>query len=387
MSHRLRVAALAAVLIAAACSDDEQLGPPPPGGEVGLELVASGLQFPVLVTSPPGEAGRLFVVGKGGVVRIVKNGTLLPAPFLDIRSRVSTGGEQGLLGLAFHPSYATNGVFVVSYTDLAGDTRLATMKVSADPDVADPASERVFLALDQPYANHNGGHVTFSPLGFLFVGLGDGGSAGDPDNRAQDPQQLFGKLLRYAIDGQGQASVPPDNPFVGRPGFRPEIWSLGLRNPWRFSFDRAQGDLYLGDVGQNRLEEVNVRTAQQDGGRSVNFGWPVLEGTQCYRPATGCTRTGLTLPVVEYGHAEGCSVTGGFVYRGRALPGLVGTYFYGDYCSGWVRSFRLANGQATELREWPELAPGGQITSFGEDASGELYLVTTDGKVHKVVPK
>lgn len=386
MSRLPRVAALAAVLVATACGGDDQLAPPPPASEVGLELVASGLQFPVLVTAPPGETGRLFVVGKGGVVRIVKNGTPLPAPFLDIRSRVSTGGEQGLLGLAFHPSYATNGVFVVSYTNVDGDTRVATMRVSADPDVADPASERVFLALDQPYANHNGGHVTFNPLGFLFIGLGDGGSAGDPDNRAQDPQQLLGKLLRYAIDGQGQATVPPDNPFVGRAGFRPEIWSLGLRNPWRFSFDRAQGDLYLADVGQNRLEEVNVRTAQQGGG-GLNFGWPVMEGNLCFRPATGCNTSGLTLPLVEYGHSQGCSVTGGYVYRGTAIPALAGTYFYGDYCSGWVRSFRVVNGQATDLQEWPELAPGGQITSFGEDAAGELYLVTTDGKVHKVVPK
>jgi len=384
--RRAFAASFTALILTVACGGEDAVAPPPTGG-AGLQLVASGFQTPVLATSPPTEPGRLFVVEKRGVVRIVKNGALLVAPFLDIRSRVSTGGEQGLLGLAFHPSYATNGVFVVNYTDVAGDTRLATMRVSADPDVADPASERIFLSLDQPFANHNGGHVAFGPSGFLYVGLGDGGGSGDPGNRAQDPQQLLGKLLRYAIDGQGQASVPPDNPFVGRVGFRPEIWSFGLRNPWRFSFDRTQGDLYLADVGQSRLEEVNVRTTQQDGGRGLNFGWPVMEGSQCYRPATGCSTTGLTLPLLEYGHEQGCSVTGGHVYRGTAIPALAGTYFYGDYCSGWVRSFRLVNGRASELQEWPELAPGSQITSFGEDAAGELYIVTADGKVHKVVPR
>ncbi|HEX9166459.1 MAG TPA: PQQ-dependent sugar dehydrogenase [Gemmatimonadales bacterium] len=381
------LAALAPLLIASACGGEDQAGPPPASSGVGLELVASGLQFPVLATTPPTEPGRLFVVEKRGVVRIVKNGSLLATPFLDIRSKVSTGGEQGLLGFAFHPSYATNGVFVVSYTNADGDTRVATMKVSANPDVADPASERVFLELDQPYPNHNGGHVTFNPLGFLYVGLGDGGGSGDPDNRAQNRQQLFGKLLRYSIDAQGAATIPPSNPFYGRTDSRWELWSLGLRNPWRFSFDRALGDLYVADVGQSQLEEVNVRPAVFDYGRGTNFGWPVMEGTQCYRPATGCSRSGLTLPLLEYGHADGCSVTGGFVYRGAALPDLVGTYFYADYCRAWVRSFKLVQGRPAELKEWPELAPGGQVTSFGEDAAGELYVVTADGKVHKVVPR
>jgi hypothetical protein len=384
--HLALATVLGALILAVACGGEDAVAPPPTGG-IGLQLVASGFQTPVLVTSPPTEPGRLFVVEKRGMVRVIKNGSLLPAPFLDIRARVSTGGEQGLLGLAFHPSYATNGVFVVSYTNVDGDTRVSTMKVSSDPDVADPVSEQVFLALDQPYPNHNGGHVTFGPFGYLYVGLGDGGGAGDPDDRAQDRLQLFGKLLRYAIDGTGKATIPPGNPFVGRGDARWEIWSLGVRNPWRFSFDRALGDLYLADVGQSQREEVNVRTAVLDGGRGSNFGWPVMEGTQCYRPATDCVRTGLTLPLVEYGHAEGCSVTGGHVYRGTAIPDLAGTYFYADYCQAWVRSFRLLEGRATEQKEWTELAPGGQITSFGEDAAGELYIVTADGKVHRVVPK
>jgi hypothetical protein len=382
----MRHPCLLLAVLAAACGGEEAVAPPPASGRVSLQLIASGLQTPVLVTSPPGDLSRLFAVEKRGVVRILKNGSLLSTPFLDIRARVSTGSEQGLLGLAFHPSYATNGVFVVSYTDVAGDTRVGTMKVSSDPDVADPSSEQIFLALDQPFANHNGGHVTFGPSGYLYVGLGDGGSAGDPGNRAQDRLQLFGKLLRYSIDAAGRASVPASNPFVGRSDSRGEIWSLGLRNPWRLSFDRVLGDLYLADVGQDRFEEVNVRSSA-DGGRATNFGWPIMEGTQCYRPGTGCDRTGLTLPLVEYGHAEGCSVTGGHVYRGSTIPALVGTYFYADYCQSWVRSFRLVDGRAAEQMQWDDLAPGGQITSFGEDAAGELYIVTADGKVHKVVPK
>lgn len=360
---------------------------PPGGGGPGLELVASGLAFPVLVTAPPDDPGRLFIVEKRGTVRILRGGTLLPAPFLDLRGRVSTGGEQGLLGLAFHPGYAINGVFVVSYTDAAGNTRVSTMKVSADPDLADPATEQVFLALDQPFPNHNGGHVTFGPLDYLWVGLGDGGSAGDPGNRAQDLTQLHGKLLRYAVANDGRVTIPPGNPFVGRLDARWEIWSRGLRNPWRFSFDRALGDLYVADVGQDRFEEVTVRTAILDAGRGGNFGWPIVEGNECYRPASGCPRQGLLFPALVYGHSEGCSVTGGFVYRGRELPDLRGTYFYADFCRAWVRSFRYANGQATEPRDWPELAPGGQITSFGEDAAGELYVVAAGGQVHKIVLK
>jgi hypothetical protein len=374
------------LIASATCNGDTPTGPASPAS-IGLQEIASGLQFPVLVTSPPRDTSRLFVVEKRGVIRLIRNGALLPTPFLDVRNKVSTGSEQGLLGLAFHPNYASNGVFVLDYTDTQGDTRVATMKVSSNADIADPASEQVFLSVDQPFANHNGGHVTFGPLGYLFVGLGDGGSGGDPGNRAQNLSLLLGKLLRYAIDDQGRASVPQGNPFVGQAGTRGEIWSYGLRNPWRFSFDRVTGDLYVGDVGQDRIEEIDVVTSDKDAGRGANFGWRIMEGSSCYSPAAGCDVSGKVLPTLEYTHAEGCSVTGGHVYRGQAIPALVGQYFYGDYCQGWIRSFRHVNGTATEQRERAELDPNGEITSFGEDASGELYVTTAGGKVFRIVGK
>jgi glucose/arabinose dehydrogenase len=376
------------VLVLLACSTAPVTEPPDqPPGEVRLVEVASGLQFPVLVTAPPGDAQRLFVVEKRGVVRIIRNGALLPAFFLDLRGQVSTGGEQGLLGLAFHPQYAANGLFIVSYTNPAGHTRVSTMRVSADPDRADAASEAVFLALDQPFGNHNGGHVAFGPDGHLYVGLGDGGSAGDPGNRAQNTADLLGSMLRYAVNAQGQVSVPADNPFVGQAGARDEIWSYGLRNPWRFSFDRGTGDLYIADVGQNRREEVNVSPAAQGTGRGANYGWRIMEGTLCFQPMAGCNQQGLVLPVLDYPHPEGCSITGGYVYRGQALPALRGHYFYGDYCGGWIRSFRYSGGAAIDRREWPALHTGGQITSFGEDAAGEVYVVTAGGRILRLEPQ
>jgi glucose/arabinose dehydrogenase len=373
------------VLLAAGCGAS-QLPTPPVVDQLGLEPVATGLQFPLLVTAPLTDVTRLFIVEKRGVIRVVRNGQLLAAPFLDIRSKVSTGSEQGLLGLSFHPRYNTNGVFVISYTNPLGDTRVSSMRVSADPDVADPTSENVILALQQPFANHNGGHATFGPFGFLFIGLGDGGGAGDPGDRAQDPQALLGKILRYQVDDRGVGTIPPGNPFVGQPGFRWEIWAAGVRNPWRFSFDRLTSDLYLADVGQDRQEEVNVSPGLQGFGRGMNFGWPLMEGLLCFRPATDCAIPQLTLPVLVYGHAEGCSVTGGHVYRGARMPSLHGTYFYADFCGGWVRSFRFAGGQVTERQEWDGLATP-QITSFGEDATGELYLVSGTGSVFRIVPR
>lgn len=354
--------------------------PPPPTGQVALVEVESGLQFPVLVTAPPGDATRLFVVEKRGMVRLLKNGALVATPFLDLVGSVSTGSEQGLLGLAFHPSYATNGVFVVSYTNTAGDTRVVTMRVSANPDVANPAVLDEVLALDQPASNHNGGHVTFGPDGHLYLGLGDGGASGNP---AQDPGNLYGSILRYAVNDQGQATIPADNPFVGVADARDEIWSYGLRNPWRFSFDRETGDLYIADVGQSAREEVNVARASQGGGRGSNFGWRIMEGTLCV-VSNPCDQTGLVLPVLEYGRTDGCSITGGHVYRGAAMPGVRGHYFYGDYCQGWVRSFRLANGAATDHNAFGPLTTGGQITSFGEDAAGELYVVTSGGRIFRL---
>jgi glucose/arabinose dehydrogenase len=263
---------------------------------------------------------------------------------------------------------------VVNYTNSSGDTRIAVFRVSSNPDLADPGSEQVVLSIPQPFSNHNGGMLAFGPDGKLYIGTGDGGSGGDPQGNGQNRNSLLGKLLRVSIDDNGQLSVPPDNPFVGQAGTRGEIWSYGLRNPWRFSFDRSTGDLYLADVGQNAREEVDVAGAAQRG-KGANFGWNIMEGSACYGSAS-CDRDGLTLPVLDYSHADGCSITGGYVYRGSAVPAVAGHYFYSDWCSGWVRSFRWTGGTATETRDWPALQPGGGVSSFGEDARGERDRIT-----------
>jgi glucose/arabinose dehydrogenase len=283
--------------------------------------------------------------------------------------------------LAFHPQYASNGRFVVYYTNTAGDIRIASYKVSPNPDVADPATEQILLAVPHPgFSNHNGGMVTFGTDGRLYAGLGDGGGGGDPNSNGQNRNVLLAKLVRLDVNAAGQGSVPPDNPFVGQSGVRPEIWSYGLRNPWRFSFDRQSGQLYIGDVGQNEREEIDVTT----NGRGLNFGWNITEGTACYSPSSGCNKAGITQPVLDYGHNDGCSVTGGYVYRGAAIPALRGFYFYADYCSGWVRSFVYSGGQAIQPIDWATLRPGGQITSFGEDGRGEVYIVAASGSVFRI---
>jgi hypothetical protein len=349
-----------------------------------LEIV-SGLNFSLYLAAPPGDLHRLFIVEKGGVIRIVKDGSLLPVPFLDISTQVSLAREQGLLGLAFDPEYASTGRFVVHYTDPLGDTRLSFFQVSPDPDAADAGSEAVILTADQPYDNHNGGQVTFGPDGFLYLGLGDGGSSGDPQSRGQDLTDLLGSILRIDVRAGLPYTIPPDNPFVGIAGARSEVWGYGLRNPWRFSFDRATGDLYIGDVGESRYEEIDVSPAAGGAGQGVNYGWNRMEGAHCFG-GDSCDQTELVLPVLEYGHSQGCSVTGGYVYRGSAVPALQGQYFFADVCQGWIRSFRYAGGAATELTEWSTLSTGGSIVSFGEDAAGELYLLEEGGRVSKIVP-
>jgi glucose/arabinose dehydrogenase len=384
MLHLLPGGGFVPLILLAGCGGSTSLLPG--AATVTLQEVATGLDFPLFLTAPPGDATRLFVVEKTGRIRVIKNGALLAQPFLDLSGRVSGGSEQGLLGLAFHPQYAANGRFVVNYTNSSGDTRISVFRVTANPDVADPSSEQVILAVAQPFANHNGGMVVFGPDGKLYLGLGDGGSGGDPQGNGQSKGVLLGKILRVDVSGAGALSVPADNPFVGQAGSRTEIWSYGLRNPWRFSFDRAQGDLYIGDVGQNAREEVDVSPAAAGGGRGVNFGWNVMEGTACYAPSSGCNRSGLTPPVLDYDHADGCSVIGGYVYRGQAIPALRGRYFYADYCGGWVRSFLAQGAVATDQRDWPSLRPGGQVTSFGEDAGGELYVMTSSGKVYRIAP-
>jgi glucose/arabinose dehydrogenase len=383
---------LISVVAASSCgSEFTNETPTPPAGPVPVTLqeIGAGLGFPVYLTAPPGDE-RLFIVEKGGTIRIRKPDGFVAEPFLDISPQVSTDGERGLLGLAFPADYATSGRFVVHYTNPEGNTRVSVFHVSADPDRADPLSETVMLAEDQPFSNHNGGQITFGPDGFLYIGLGDGGAGGDPDNRGQRLDEPLGSILRIDVanpSSTGAAyAVPADNPFTATPGARPEIWSYGLRNPWRFSFDRGTGDLYIGDVGQNLWEEVDWSPAAEGAGRGVNYGWKRMEGRHCYE-SDSCDQTGLALPIVEYGHDLGCSVTGGYVYRGAAIPALQGHYLYGDFCGGFVRSFRVQGGAAADEFDWPTLRPGGTITSFGEDAAGELYVLIAEGRVFKIVPQ
>lgn len=376
-----------AAALAAACAGTPGLADPggdnpgagnPPPTEINLEVVATGLNSPLHLTSPPGDS-RLFVVEQGGRIRIIDNGQVLGTPFLDISAIISSGGERGLLSLAFHANYGTNGYFYVNYTDQSGDTRVVRYTVSGNPNVADAQSGNLILTVAQPFGNHNGGLVTFGLDGMLYIGMGDGGSAGDPFDDGQNTNTLLGALLRIDVDGGDPYAIPPDNPFVGQGGARGEIWAYGLRNPWRFSFDAPGGMLYIADVGQNAWEEVNAVSATEAG---VNYGWRLMEGAHCFNPSVNCDQTGLTLPVLEYGHSQGCSVTGGHVYRGSALPLLRGHYFYGDYCAGSIRSFRLENGEATDEATW-DVGSIGQIMSFGVDASGELYVLTEQGTVFR----
>lgn len=378
MLHRIP---LTLALLLLACGGDSGTGSQLPAGRaaVRLQQVAEGLDSPVYLTAPPGDS-RLFVVEQPGRIRIIQNGGLLPTPFLDITDRVRSGGERGLLSVAFHPQYRSNGYLYVNYTDRSGDTRIERYRVGSDRNRADPASAMRLLSVEQPYANHNGGLLKFGPDGMLYIGMGDGGSGGDPQNHGQRLDTLLGAMLRIDVDRGTPYGIPADNPFAGRADARGEIWAYGLRNPWRFSFDRATGELFIADVGQNAWEEVHVTRAGEAG---VNYGWKTLEGSHCFR-TDSCERAGLALPVLEYPHSDGCSITGGYVYRGRALPDLVGHYFYADYCRGWIRSFRHANGRATEERRW-ELGDAGSIASFGEDAAGELYVIDKGGKVFKLV--
>lgn len=363
-----------------ACADDPG-APRPAQDSVRLQEVAQGLERPLFLASPTGDS-RLFVVEQPGRVRIIENGQLQATPFLDITDRVRSGGERGLLGLAFHPAFNSNGWFFVNYTDQDGATRIERYNVRAGGrNFADPASARRLLTIAQPFANHNGGMITFGADGMLYIGMGDGGSGGDPQNNGQSLNTLLGKMLRIDVDRGDPYGVPADNPYVGRAGARAEIWATGLRNPWRFSFDRTTGLLYVADVGQNAWEEVHVVPAREAG---VNYGWKIMEGAHCFRTEE-CDRAGLHIPQLEYSHSDGCSITGGYVYRGKQLPSLLGHYFYADYCKGWVRSFRFADGRAADQRNW-ELGDVGQIMSFGQDASGELYILSTNGKVYRLAP-
>jgi glucose/arabinose dehydrogenase len=372
---------------------------------LSLRTIVTGLFRPVFVTHAPGDESRQFVVQQLGQIVIVRNGSILKTPFLNIAIQISAGGERGLLGLAFHPQYQTNGRFFVYYTDPDGDITIAEYHVSSNPDVADPDSGEVIISIDHSlapgisFANHNGGTVAFGPNdGLLYFGTGDGGSGNDPFNKAQDLSMLLGKIGRIDVDninpgGQDNYGIPLTNPFVSIEGARPEIWHYGVRNPWRFTFDRATGDMYIGDVGQNAYEEVDFQPANNPGG--LNYGWKIAEGFQCRGGAGTCgTDPGLTPPIIDYPHTSeepSLSVTGGYVYRGSRIPGLQGTYFYADYVIGKIWSLRYSGGVVSEFQErTPELDPEDNlldnISSFGEDPHGELYICDFGvGALYKII--
>ena len=402
--------AAAAALVAAACSSNDDDGTDPdatstqaslggeattttpagPGapaaGSFATEEVATGFSRPVFVTNAGDGSGRLFVVEKPGTIEIVKDGKRAATPFLDITAIVrSSSNEQGLLGLAFHPEFARNGRFFVAYTGRSGENSVAEYRVSPPSgDVADTDSAKLLIAVSDPFPNHNGGMLAFGPDGYLYISMGDGGSAGDPNGNGQDLGTMLGKILRIDIDGGGDYAIPATNPFANQAGAKPEIWAYGLRNPWRFSFDRETGDLWIADVGQNKYEEIDFQSGNSKGGE--NYGWNTMEGDHCFKPAQGCDQSGLVKPVFEYDHGKGCSVTGGYVYRGKAVPALSGRYLFTDYCGAtlWA-STRGAYGKVAtaEIGKLPE-----GVTAFGEDEAGELYFtVDGEGAVYRFVAR
>jgi glucose/arabinose dehydrogenase len=377
--------------------------------QIQLVEIAGNLESPVFLTHAGDGSGRLFIVERTGRIRIIKDGALLPTPFLDIGDKVSTRGECGLLSMAFAPDYAESGAFYIYYSydvdelgDLVGpdvpgepnggcDSVIARVSVSENSDVADPASEETVLVVNQPYLNHNGGQINFGPDGHLYIGLGDGGSGGDPHFLARNPASLLGKMLRIDVTGQETYAVPTDNPFVGVEGYRPEIWALGLRNPWRHSFDRETGDLYIGDVGQNAVEEISFQPVASGGGE--DYGWNIMEGDQCYLEVD-CDQTGLTPPVFTYDHEQpncGGSVTGGYVFRGDPASPLHGVYLFGEYCLRQIWALyppTAPSATATNATQnWtggPLLDVGFNVMSFGEDEAGNLYIMGTNNAVYRI---
>ncbi|MCH6548028.1 MAG: PQQ-dependent sugar dehydrogenase [Gemmatimonadetes bacterium] len=381
----IRTLASGVLLLAVAdCGSGDPTGP---GGnnngasDLSLEEVVTGLNAPVFLTHA-GDS-RLFIVEQGGRIRIVENGQLLGTPFLDISNIVLHQGEQGLLSMAFHPDYSSNGFFYVYHTDLGGDSRVA--RYSGSGNTADENSGLTIMTIAQPFSNHNGGQITFGADGMLYVALGDGGSGGDPLGNGQNTATLLGSLLRIDVDNPDPGmnyGIPADNPFAGSASARGEIWIYGLRNPWRFAFDDVDGLLYVADVGQNRFEEITIVRADESG---VNFGWNIMEGMSCFNSGT-CDTSGLVMPALQYdntGFAGNCSITGGYVYRGSAITGLQGHYFYSDFCGGFLRSFRFDVGAVADARDWGLVA--GSVTSFGEDVAGELYMLVAEGSVFKIV--
>ena len=391
-SSRLFLLAALVVLyvVLSGCGGSSQTSvspPPPPGPPAPLPLavnpVVSGLTSPVDLQNAHDGSGRLFVVEQQGTIRVVNNAALLATPFLDIHNQVDFGGEKGLLGLAFHPNYSQNRRFFVNYDRVASgqmQTVISEFQTSAsNPDQADPTSERILFTVNQPFPNHKGGQLAFGPDGFLYIGLGDGGSAGDPFGNAQNLQTLLGKMLRIDVDHSSPGlpyAIPADNPFLNGTD-RGEIWAYGLRNPWRFSFDFASGRLFVGDVGQDKFEEIDIL---QKGG---NFGWNIMEGLHCFKPATGCNMTGIILPILEYDHSQGDAVIGGYVYRGTAIPQLVGTYLLSDFQTGTIWGLK-ENSPGTWTRS-QLIATGKNISSLGRDEAGELYVLDYSGTLLRIV--
>ena len=379
--HRV-TAPVAVLFLAAACSNYSTTGTSGPPPALSLHLIAQGLSSPLFLTAAPGDTAREFVVEQPGTIRIIRHDTLLSTPFLDVTSRVGYDGqERGLLSVAFDPNYTTNGHFFIDYTDTVGNIEIMRFTVSGDPNVADLASADTVLEIDHHiYANHNGGLLLFGPDGFLYIGTGDGGSGGDPLGNGQDSTKLLGKILRLDVSALPY-TIPAGNPFKTRAPARPEIWDYGIRNPWRFSFDRASHDLYIGDVGQNAYEEVDRVGAGDAGGH--NYGWNVLEGTHCYPSGAPCAPPGMTPPILDYSHSDGCAIIGGYVYRGSLASALIGRYLYADLCSGFLRSFVWSGGVTDQMDLTAELGAHAGVTSFGEDARGELYLVVGSGNVYR----
>jgi glucose/arabinose dehydrogenase len=384
MTRCAKLTTTTATLIFAVAVASSSLAVSPIAPELELELVADGFDDPVIMTHTRDGSGRLFIGEQGGVVWIWTGTQILPVPFLDISSLTNGGGERGLLGLAFHPDYPNDDRFFVNYTNNSGDTVIAQYRVSgANPNVADPGSAFILLTVDQPYSNHNGGSIAFSPIdGYLYIGLGDGGSGGDPLNSGQLLNSLLGKILRINVDGALPYEVPPDNPFVGAPG-EDEIWAWGIRNPWRFSFDRETGDFFIGDVGQGSWEEIDFQPAASSGGE--NYGWRCWEGNHPFNQ-TGCgDPDDYVFPILEYSHGFGCSVTGGYRYRGALYPNLYGYYLYADYCTGTVWGAVNEEGTWTSTALLPSLM---SVSSFGEDELGELYLAdhsSFNGAVYRII--
>jgi glucose/arabinose dehydrogenase len=359
----------------------------PGSGVTGVALVPvdSGFDFSVFVTAPPGDQSRLLVVERGGRILLRKNGVRQDSAFLNLTGLTNPStGEYGVYSIAFHPQYRTNRRLFAYYADLNGTSQLAELQADPSLDHADPGSLKPILSQPQdPNTVLYGGAIAFGPDGRLYLGLGDGSPIDSVLPTAQDSGSLLGKILRIDVDAASPYAVPPDNPYVNRPGWRKEVWQLGLRNPWRWSFDRTTGDLWVADVGEDSWEEIDYLAAPVVGGN--NFGWPFLEGNHCFSPAVGCDSRGLVPPLIEYAHHPTCAVIGGYVYRGRMYPDLRGTYFYGDYCSGAIRSVRLSNG--TPVPAYTPLSPplvNDNVVSFGEDADGELYVVMASGRIYRI---